>query len=76
MLYADVEVDLALEHMTLVEDPSSNPIVRDWHKPFFVEGDMVRDRPSYTLTKLVSNHLWHHVATVTPAVMPTARDNR
>jgi hypothetical protein len=73
MLYADAEVDLALEHMTLAEDPGSNPIVQEAHKPFFVQGNVVTDRPSYTLTKLVADHLWQYVATVNETLMPTAR---
>ena len=72
MMYASTGVDLALEHMTLAPDPEASPIVRDWHKPFFVENGEVKSRPNYTLTSLFAEHLWHHVATVRPRLMPTA----
>lgn len=72
LLYADVGVDLAIEHLTLAEDPATNPIVRDWHKPFFERDDALINRPAVEITKLLADHLWHHVATITPMTLPTA----
>ena len=34
-LYADVGVNLSIQHLTLAENPAADLIVRDWHKPFF-----------------------------------------
>lgn len=74
MLYADVGVDLALEHLTLAEDPSTDTIVRDWHKPFYVDDDGdVMNRPAIAITKLFADHLWHHAVSITEVKMPTAR---
>jgi hypothetical protein len=72
LLYADVGVDLAVEHLTLAEDPASNPIVRDWHKPFFMTAGSLMNRPGFEITKLLAEHLWDHVVEIEPAKLPTA----
>ncbi|MGB5812750.1 MAG: hypothetical protein WBG86_19605, partial [Polyangiales bacterium] len=73
MLYADVGVDLALEHLTLAEDPSMDTIVRDWHKPFFVESGEVIDRPAFAITKMIADHTWDDVVRPEATTMITAR---
>jgi len=72
LLYAEVGVDLAVEHMTVAEDPAANPIVRPWHKPFFTSAGALMNRPAFEITKLLAEHLWHHVVTVVPVEVPTA----
>jgi hypothetical protein len=72
LLYADVGVDLAIEHLTLAEDPATNPIVRDWHKPFFASAGTTMNRPAFEITKLLAEHLWRDVATIVPMELPTA----
>ncbi len=71
MLYAEVGVDVALEHMTLAEDPAADPIVRDWHKPFFNREGAVLNRPALEITKLFAEHLWHDVVNIVPVESPT-----
>jgi hypothetical protein len=73
LLYADVDVDLAIEHLTLAENPATDPIVRNWHKPFFTDSGTLRNRPAFEITKLLAEHLWHQVATIEPVELPTRR---
>ena len=73
LLYAELGVDLAVEHLTLAEDPASNPIVRDWHKPFFKSAGGLMNRPAFEITKLFAEHLWHHVATILPLELDSSR---
>lgn len=72
LLYADVGVNLAIEHMTLAENPAANPIVRPWHKPFFTKAGTLMNRPAFEITKLLAEHLWHHVVTIVPTELPKA----
>jgi len=71
LLYADVGVDLAIEHLTLAENPATNPIVRGWHKPFFTAQGALMNRPAFEITRLLADHLWHHVAAIAPVQVPT-----
>lgn len=73
LLYADVGVNLSIEHLTLAENPSADLIVRDWHKPFFTTAGALMNRPAFEITKLLAEHLWHHVVPVVPRELPTAR---
>lgn len=73
MLYSEVGVESAMQHMSLHLSLETDRLSRSWHVPFSLEGDTVSNRPTYTITKLVAEHLHRQQVRVEAVSMPRAR---
>ncbi len=72
MLYAELGVERAMQHMSLHLSLDADKLSRSWHVPFALDGDVLVDRPTYTITRLFADHLYRDLVAIDAVRMPTA----
>ena len=73
MLFAEVGVSVAMQHMTLALGLDQDALSSSWHVPFALGGGALVNRPTYTVTKLVADHLYRELVRTEAVRMPTLR---
>jgi hypothetical protein len=71
MLFAEVGVDVAMQHMSLALGLGADALSKSFHVPFTVEDGVLVNRPTYTMTKLIADHLYRDRVETDATRMPT-----
>lgn len=72
MLYAELGVELAMQHMSLHLELDADKLSSSWHVPFALDGGVLVNRPTYTITRLFADHLDRDLVETVAVRMPTA----
>lgn len=70
MMYAELNVERAMQHLSLALSMDNDDLSRSWHVPFGIDGSRIVNRPSFLMTHLIAEHLHRHVVSAKAVKMP------